>query len=303
MERGCRVEEFRSGFVGIIGEPNAGKSTLVNAIVGEKIAIVSDKPQTTRRRILGIKTLPSAQLILIDTPGIHKSEKIFNMLMVKNAFKVLKESDVLIHIVDIERVDTKENQWIETEISRNKKNFKTILALNKIDLVKKSLILPVIDRSAKKGIYEEIVPISALLNNGVDLLINLIVKYLPEGTKLYPDDIKTDQTERVIVQELIREKLFNLLREEVPYSTEILVEDFDESREDFIKISATIFVEKESHKGIVIGKNGAMLKTVGTMAREDIERILGCKVYLELWVKVRKNWSKDKSFLHKLGYL
>jgi len=296
-------QTFKSGFVGIIGEPNAGKSTLVNAIVGEKIAIVTDKPQTTRRRILGIKTLPEAQIILVDTPGIHRSERVLNAIMVKSAFKILKESDVLIHIVDVKRPDSENNQWIETEIRRNKKSTPSLLVLNKIDLVDKKLLLPMIDNFSQKGIYNEIIPISALNRDGIDVLINVILKYLPTGEKLFPDDIKTDQTERMVVSEIIREKLFNILKEELPYSIDVLVEEFDESMGDLIKISATIFVEKESQKGIVIGSGGRVLKTVGQQARLEIESLLNCKIFLQLWVKVKKNWTRDKSVLHNLGYL
>lgn len=294
---------FKSGFVGILGAPNAGKSTLVNAIVGAKVTIVTEKPQTTRRRILGIKTLPSAQIILVDTPGIHRSEKIFNVIMVKTAFRTLKESDILIHIIDVNEFRSPENTWIETEIRRNKKNTPCFLVINKIDLINKNILLPIIDESAKKGIYEEIIPISALKNDGVDRLIEVIIQYLPEGEKLYPDDVRTDQTERLLVAEIIREKLFNILREELPYSIDIFVDEFDESQQDLVKISAEIFVEKESQKGIVIGAGGNVLKTAGKQAREEIERILGCRVFLKLRVKVKKNWTKDKRILHNLGYL
>lgn len=294
---------FKSGFVGIIGVPNSGKSTLVNAIVGEKIAIVTDKPQTTRRRILGIKTLPSAQIILVDTPGIHRSQKILNVVMVKTAFKAIKESDILIHIIDVQKIYDSDNSWIEIEIKRNKKNTPAFLVINKIDLINKKTLLPIIDEFSRKGIYDEIIPVSALKNDGINELIELIIKYLPEGEKLYPDDIKTDQTERIMVAEIIREKLFNLLKEELPYSIDILVNEFDESAKDIIKIFANIFVEKESQKGIVIGAGGRVLKKVGQEAREEIENILGCKVFLQLWVKVKKNWTRDKQFLHNLGYL
>ncbi len=294
---------YKSGFVAILGEPNAGKSTLVNAIVGEKIAIVTDKPQTTRRRILGIKTLERAQIILVDTPGIHRSSKMLNEIMVKSAFKTMKESDVLIHIIDVQKARSDNNYWIEMEIRRAGGNIPCILAINKIDLINKNILLPLMDESFKKGIYKEIVPISALYNDGVNELVDVIIKYLPEGERLYPDDIKTDQTERLIVAEIVREKLFNLLRDELPYSIDIFVDDFDESSEKLIKIYASIFVEKESQKGIVIGAGGKVLKRVGEQAREEIERLLGCKVFLQLWVKVKKNWTRDKKILHNLGYL
>ncbi len=297
------VSGFKSGFVAIVGEPNAGKSTLVNAIVGEKVAIVTDKPQTTRRRILGIKTLQRAQIILVDTPGIHRSSKMLNEIMVKTAFKTMKESDILIHIIDVQKIRSYENSWIETEIKRNKKNIPCILVINKIDLINKNILLPVIDESSKKGIYKEIIPVSALKNDGVNELIDVIIEYLPEGEKLYPDDIKTDQTERLIVAEILREKLFNLLRDELPYSIDIFVDDFDESNEELIKIFATIFIEKESQKGIVIGAGGKVLKAVGQHAREEIEKLLGCRVFLQLWVKVKKNWTRNRRILHSLGYL
>jgi GTP-binding protein Era len=294
---------FKSGFAGIIGAPNAGKSTLVNVIVGEKVAIVTDKPQTTRRRILGIKTLPTAQLILVDTPGIHRSDKILNVLMVKSAFKTIKESDIIIHIVDVKNIKSTENSWIEAEIRRNKKNTPVFLVINKIDLINKNILLPIIDEFSKKEIYDEIIPVSALKNDGVNELVDLLIKYLPEGEKLYPDDIRTDQTERVIVAEIIREKLFNVLKEELPYSIDILIDDFDESNEELIKIYANIFVEKESQKAIVIGAGGKMLKFVGQQAREEIEKLFGCRIFLQLWVKVKKNWTRDKQILRNLGYL
>lgn len=293
---------FKSGFVGILGAPNSGKSTLLNAIVGEKVTIVTDKPQTTRRKILGIKTLPAAQIIIVDTPGIHRSNKMLNMIMVKSAFKTIKESDILIHIIDVQKVRTSDNSWVETEIRRNKKNTPCFLVINKIDLINKRTLLPVIDEFSKKGIYNEIIPVSALKNDGVNELIELIIKYLPEGEKLYPDDIRTDQTERVVVAEIVREKLFNVLKKELPYSIDILIDEFNESKEDVIKIFANIFIEKESQKAIVIGTGGRVLKTVGQQAREEIERILGCKVYLQLWVKVKKNWTRDKNYLRMLGY-
>lgn len=293
---------FKSGFVGILGEPNAGKSTLVNAIVGEKVSIVTDKPQTTRRRILGIKTLPEAQIILVDTPGVHRSQKPLNIIMVKSAFQAIKDSDVLIHIIDVQKVKTFDNSWVEAEIKRNKKNTPCILVINKIDLVNKNILLPIINQFSKSGIYQEIIPVSALKHDGIDELIDLMTKYLPQGEKLYPDDIRTEQTERVVVAEIVREKLFNLLNQELPYSIDILVEEFDETEENLIKIYANIFVEKRSQKAIVIGAGGRILKQAGQQAREEIEKLLGCKIFLQLWVKVRKNWTRDRNFLRMLGY-
>ncbi|HEY4716074.1 MAG TPA: GTPase Era [bacterium] len=294
--------KFKSGFVAVIGVPNVGKSTLVNAIVGEKVSIVTERPQTTRRKILGIKNVPEGQIILVDTPGVHTSQKIFNKLMIKSAFTAIADSDIIIHMIDVEEKKFKEaNNDIKFQLKKTQAP--AILVVNKIDKIKKNLMLPIIDDYSKEALYKEIIPVSALFNDGVDGLINVLLKYLPVGERLFPDDMITDQAERFMVSEMVREKLFQFTRQEIPYSLDVVVEEFDESDKNLLRISADIIVEKDSQKAIVIGKGGSMLKNVGESARRDMEKLLNCKVFLKLWVKVRQNWSRDRGMLKTLGYL
>ncbi len=292
---------FKSGFISIIGRPNTGKSTLLNAVLGEKIAIVSRKPQTTRTRIRGVKNLEDCQMVFIDTPGIHRARGPLNEFMVKEAVSTLRDVDCIIFLVEATRPAGDD----ELLIIKNFRNLKTpvVLAINKVDRVRKDELLPLIDRYSKLFPFRDIVPLSALTGDGVDELLDTVRGLLPEGPKYFPDDIVSDQPERFIVAEFIREKVFEFTREEIPYSVAVTVESFKEDRnKNLVSISAVITVEKDSQKGIIIGRGGAMLKRIGTAARLDIERFLQARVYLELFVRVRKDWTKSPRALKEFGY-
>jgi len=300
---------FKSGFVAIIGRPNVGKSTLLNAILGEKIAIVSEKPQTTRNRIRGIKNTKNCQIIFLDTPGIHEAKGYLNEFMVKEALSALEDVDVIIYLVEaIKKI--KDEEFIIQNLKKVK--CPVILGINKVDIVRKDNILPLIDEYSKAFPFKEIIPLSAMKGVGIDELLKIVIELLPEGPKYFPEDILTDQAERFIVAEIIREKVFELTRQEIPYSTAVVVEKFKENpkkkpvpagiKQGIVSISATINVERDSQKGIIIGKGGTMLKEIGTRARMDIERLLGTKVFLELFVRVQKDWTKDKRALKEFGY-
>lgn len=292
---------FKSGFVAIIGRPNAGKSTLLNFILGEKISIVSRKPQTTRNVIKGVKNLPEAQVVFIDTPGIHRPKGLLNEFMVKGALSAIKDVDCVIYLLDSTRGSGEEEEFILENLKSV--NCAVILAINKVDAVEKQKLLPVIERFSKEFSFKDIVPISALKGDGVDSLMNCVVEILPEGPKYFPEDELTDQPERFIVAEIIREKIFRLTQEEVPYSTAVMVEEFKEREgKNLIYIRAMIAVERDSQKAIIIGKKGDMLKKIGSEARTDIESLLGAKVFLELFVKVEKEWTKKKGILKEFGY-
>jgi len=293
------TESFKSGFVTVIGRPNVGKSTLINALVGEKIAAVSDKPNTTRNRILGIRTLPEAQLIFLDTPGIHKAKGPLGKAMVHTAMSAIQEADVILTMVEVKDPFGKGDSFIIESLPKP-----SILVINKIDTIKKNEILHIIkssERFADK--FTDIIPISAVNSDGTQELLDTIVKYLPEGPQFFPDDMITDQPERFIAAEFIREKIFSLTQQEIPYQTAVVIEEFKEySDKNIINISAVIYVERQNHKGIIIGKKGAMLKEIGSLARADIERILGTKVFLELWVKVKDKWSHRENLIREFGY-
>jgi GTP-binding protein Era len=292
---------FKSGFVSLIGRPNSGKSTLLNLILGEKIAITSPKPQTTRNRILGIKNLPSGQVIFLDTPGIHRAKSILNQSMVRTALSTLQEVDSICFLVEADFPDNEENEWILENLKKTAKPI--FLVINKIDLVSKGILLPIMERYSRARPFEQIIPVSALLGEGVDVLVEELLKVLPEGPRLFPEDMVTDLPERFLAAELIREKVFHLTRDEVPYATAAVVEEFKERPDrDLVVIRATIQVERESQKGILIGEKGRMLKEIGRLAREEIEALLGTKVFLELWVKVEKNWREDPQALRRLGF-
>ena len=291
---------FKSGFVSIIGRPNAGKSTLLNSILGEKVVIVSEKPQTTRNKIRGIKNMENAQIIFLDTPGIHKAKGHLNEFMVKEAMSALEDMDIIIYLVEATG-KIKDELFIIESLKRVR--CPVLLGINKIDMVRKDSILPLMDEYSSVYPFREIIPLSARKGEGMDELFRCIVELLPEGPKYFTEDILTDQTERFVVAEIVREKEFELTREEIPYSTAVIVERFKENPgKRIISISATINVERDSQKGIIIGKGGAMLKEIGTRARIDIERLLGTKVYLELFVRVRKDWTKDAKSLKEFGY-
>ncbi|MCZ6638620.1 MAG: GTPase Era [Candidatus Dadabacteria bacterium] len=290
---------FKSGFITVVGRPNVGKSTLINALVGEKIAAVSEKPNTTRNRILGIRTLPDAQLIFLDTPGIHKARGKLGKAMVNTAMSAVQEADVILMMVEVKDTFGKGDAFIIESLPKP-----AILVINKIDTIKKGNILERIERSKHFGEkLKEVIPISALNSDGISQLLTIISNYLPEGPRLFPEDMITDQPERFIVAEFIREKIFTLTQKEIPYQTAVVIEEFEELPEkNLINILAVIYVERKNHKGIIIGKKGRMLKEVGTLARADIEKILGTKVYLELWVKVKEGWSQKDHLIREFGY-
>lgn len=290
-------QKFRSGFISIVGRPNVGKSTLLNALLGEKIAIISDKPQTTRNKIVGIVNMSSAQLVFMDTPGIHKPMHKMNEFMVKTALATYSEVDVILMMVEATEQPGGGDKFIIETLSQVKAP--VFLLINKVDLVKKEALLPLIGEYSKLYNFAEIVPVSALLNDFGGLL-DAILKRLPLGPKYFPDDQLTDQPERFIVSELIREKIFVLTKEEIPYSTAVVIEEMKEEP-DITRITAVIYVERDSQKGILIGKGGGMLKQIGTLARQDSEKLLGVKVFLQLWVKVKKGWREDEHMLKNLG--
>lgn len=291
---------FKSGFVAIVGRPNVGKSTLMNQVIGQKIAIMSDKPQTTRNKIQGVYTSGNRQIVFLDTPGIHKPKHKLGDYMVKAAISALEEVDVVLFLADVseglgggDRFIIERLKTVETPV---------ILVLNKIDKVHPEALLPVIDEYRKLHDFAEVVPISALHGNNVGTLVEVISSYLPEGPLYYPPDQLTDHPEQFVCAELIREKILHLTREEVPHSIAVAIEDMRADDSGTVHLSAVIYVERESQKGIIIGKQGAMLKEVGKRAREDIERLLGSKIYLQLWVKVKKDWRNREAVLHELGF-
>lgn len=285
---------FKAGFIGIIGPPNVGKSTLLNALVGEKVSIVTPKPQTTRNRILGIKNLPDAQLIFVDTPGIHTSRKKFNRHLVQAAQAAFRETDLVLVMVEATQAAPDDHFFLVIDCLKGFKK-PVFLLINKIDLIEKHALLPFIDEYQKIFPFREIIPLSALHGSGVEHVEKFLLQYLPEGPKYYPEDQFTDQTERFMVSEIIREKIFVLLQKEIPYSIAVAIEEFTERNPETIFIRATIWVEKLSQKGILIGKGGKMLKEIGKRARREIEHLLQRKVYLELWVTVKKNWTLDEA--------
>ncbi|MGB9735836.1 MAG: GTPase Era [bacterium] len=294
---------MKSGLIAVIGRPNVGKSTLLNRLVGEKLSIISPKPQTTWQRLHGILTTEDAQFVFIDTPGLETDKNSnFISILKKISITAMNDADVIAHIV--EPIITDREEAIQKELKKILQKPK-VLIINKIDLKKdKRLLLPVIEHYAKTGLYNDIIPLSAITGDGVDTLLKELKKYLPNDGMLYSNDTITDKYEKELVAEIIREKLFYFTREEIPYSSACVVDRFDETQRDrIVKIYATIYVEKMSQKGILIGANGSMLKRIGTSARKDIERLLGTKVYLSLYVKVMKNWKKDKQFLKEIGLL
>lgn len=292
-------KEFRSGYVSIIGQPNVGKSTLLNSILGEKIAIVAPKPQTTRNKIVGVKTIPDAQIIFIDTPGIHRPRHKLGETMVRTATDALNDVDIVLFMVEPHEPE-KGDRAVITLL--NKINSPVFLLINKIDTVKKQDILPVINHFKEIYPFKEIIPISALKRDGISLLLKRICEYLLSGPRYYPDDLITDQLERFMVSEIIREKIIGMTEEELPYSVAVEVLQWNEREDGLISISCNIYVEREGQKAIIIGKKGSMLKSIGTAARVDIERVLHAKVFLELWVKIKKNWRNDDQLLRELGY-
>ncbi len=292
---------FKSGFVAIIGAPNVGKSTLLNQLLGQKIAITSEKPQTTRHRILGIAHLPEAQLIFLDTPGVHKAKGPLNVRMVEVALRVLGDVDLVVFVADATSTDNVSDEIILESLKKT--NLPSILAINKIDLLQKAKLLPLIEQWDEAYPFRAILPISALHRTQVDKLVTEMVTLLPEGPQYYPEDIVTDVPERFIAAEMIREKVFRLTSQEIPYGVAVTVESFKErSEKHLIDIQATIHVERESQKPMIIGKGGKMLRQIGEQARKDIERMVECKVFLKLWVRVQKKWTRDEKAIRRFGY-
>ncbi len=292
---------FKSGFAAIAGAPNVGKSTLLNRLIGEKISITSQKPQTTRNRILGVMHGENSQIVFLDTPGVHASDKIFNQRIVQIALSAMDEVDLILVVIDASSPDPKSESMIVEKLKK-RPGTPALLAINKIDLVDKPSLLRIIDKWTRLyPAFEEIVPISALDGTQVDRLTGAMRDLLSFGPPYFPEDALTDMPERFIVCEMVREKVFENTGQEVPYGTAVTIEDFSED-ENIIRIHAAIHVERDSQKGIIIGKKGEMLKTIGTTARMDIEKLLGTKVFLKLFVRVEKNWSRDAKAIRKLGY-
>jgi GTP-binding protein Era len=292
---------FKSGFVGIIGKPNVGKSTLLNRIIGEKVAITSHKRQTTRNRIMGIYNSDEGQIVFLDTPGIHKATSPLNRYMVSAAVSTFGDVDIILFLVDADDPFGAEDALIVESLATV--TVPVILVINKIDLIGKERLLPFIDDLRHRHSFEDIVPVSALGGRNVDIVMTAIWKLLPEGPKYFPDDMYTDSSERFIAAEIIREKVMTLTHQEIPYSTAVVVESFKEDeRTKLIRIGAVINVEKNSQKGIIIGKRGSMLKEIGKQSRLEMERFFGTRIYLELFVKVSKDWTKNERKLKEFGY-
>lgn len=292
--------KFKSGFVGIIGRPNVGKSTLMNQVIGQKIAIMSDKPQTTRNKIHGVYTTETSQIVFLDTPGIHKRQSKLGDYMNQTALNTLGEVEVVLFLVDASEGMGGGDRYIVEQL----KNVRTpiILVLNKIDRIEPPALLPLIEGYRKLYDFAEIIPVSAKNGNNVSTLLGQLDNYLPEGPQYYPADQITDHPEQFVCAELIREKILRLTREEIPHSIAVTIEDMSVEDNGVVHISAVIFVERDSQKGIVIGKQGALLKEIGKLARHDIQNLLGSKIFLELWVKVKKDWRNQDRVLRDLGF-
>ncbi len=294
------TQKYKSGFVAVIGRPNVGKSTLLNQLVGQKIAIVSDTPQTTRNRILGILTLQDAQILFLDTPGIHKPHHKLGEFMVKSARSALREVDLILFVSDVtESVGPGERfilDMLEEETAP------VVLVLNKVDLLPKEKLLPLITKYSGFREFMAVVPISALTGDNTDRLLDVIKEALPEGPQYYPEDEITDQPERVVAAELIREKIFRLTRDEIPHSTAVEVEEMKTRANGDVFLRATIYVERDSQKGIIIGSAGTMLKEIGRQARIEMENIFGSRFFVDLWVKVKKDWRNKEGSLRSFGY-
>lgn len=301
---------MKSGFVSIVGRPNVGKSTLLNRLVGTKVAIVSDKPQTTRNRIVAVKNAAAGQIVFMDTPGIHRPLHRMNVRMVDAAIETLREVDVLVLLVDVTEPPGKGDRFVLDLLADVR--IPVMLGFNKIDRVKKSRLLPMIDRYRTEFAFAAIVPISALTGDGVDRLESVILDHLPEGEALFPEDYLTDQPERLLAAEIVREKLLRYTRDELPFTTAVVVDRFEEAPsgapravtegdKGLMRLYCSILVERESHKPIVIGRQGQMIKRIGTEARQDLERFFGTRIFLDLHVRVRADWRDDDRVLDELG--
>ncbi len=296
--------QYHSGVVAVVGPPNAGKSTLLNRYLQQKIAIVTPLPQTTRNRILGIVSGPDYQMIMLDTPGLHKARELLNKEMVRIAMDTLTEADIVLFLADAAALAGKKLEKRRSEYSGylEKIQCPAILVLNKVDLLDKEQLLPIMDWYSSLHPFTAVIPVSALKGDGTDILLKELVSRLSPGPQYYPDDIPTDSTERFIVAELIREKIFLRTHQEVPYSTAVLIDSFqDNDQGGPVVIHATILVERGSQKGIIIGKQGKMLGDIRKSSTRDIEKLLGCKVQLKLWIKVKKKWTSNEQILRELG--
>lgn len=291
---------FKSGFVTIVGRPNVGKSTLLNYIIGEKITITSDKAQTTRNRVQGIHTTDEEQIVFIDTPGIHKPKHQLGRYMVKTALSTLNEVDIILFMINVSEKMGPGDRFIMERLKTVESP--VFLVMNQIDKVHPDELLPMIESYQAEVEFDEVIPVSALDGNNVDVLLEVIISYLEEGPQYYPTDQISDHPEYFIVQELIREKVLELTREEIPHSVAVQTESMEKIDDDMIEVRATIVVERSSQKGIIIGKRGSMLKEIGTRARKDIQKLLGSKIYLELWVQVKDDWRNTPRYLGDFGY-
>ena len=297
----CVMQTFKAGFISILGRPNVGKSTLFNRILGDKIAIVTKKPQTTRNRILGVKNVEGGQFIFLDTPGLHEGRLELNQRMVRTAISSGRDADILIFIIEASSPLVEKDQQMIKSLEGSKGV--PFLAINKIDLVKRETLLPIIDQYQRLRPFYKIIPVSAITGEGVAILLNEIMKVLPESPPYFPDDMITDQTERFLVSEIIREKVIQQSYQEIPYSTAVTIEEFKEHPErNLLVIKGTIHVERDSQKKIVIGKGGQKLRKIGEAARKEVEAFLETRVFLELWVSVEKDWTHDPRALNRLGY-
>jgi GTP-binding protein Era len=291
---------FRSGYIAIIGRPNVGKSTLLNQILGEKVAIVSPKPQTTRNRVSGIRTTAASQIIFIDTPGIHQGHSLMNRRLMDTALHTLDDVDGVLWLLDAHDKIKQE----EERIAETLRGVETpvLILLNKMDLVSKGKLLPLMERCAQLLPDKEIVPVSALKGEGLDIVLNIVEGWLPVGPQYFTEGEHTDQSERFLASEIVREKVFLLTREEIPYGVAVTIDEFTEKEEkNLIVIGATIHTERDSHKGILIGKHGSMLKEIGKQAREELESLLGCRIFLELFVRVDPGWTQNPQALTEMG--
>lgn len=294
------TDPFKSGYASIIGRPNVGKSTLLNRLLMQKVAVISNRPQTTRNKITGVLHLPNAQIILVDTPGIHQSEKTLNEMMVRASVSTFSDVDLMLVMLSADAGFCDEDEFVLNSMKGIKT--KKILVINKIDLVEKNSLLLLMDEMNRKSLFEEIIPISALKEDGLDSLKNLILNYLPEGPEYFPKNMVTDCPETFLFGEIIREKILKLTRFEVPHAVAVVVEDMQEQDNGVVRIDATIYAEKGSQKKILIGQAGSMLKSIGRLARLELEKRLGTKIFLKLFVKVKANWRDQRRAIKEFGY-